>query len=43
MTASVTSLGLVPVRLEPLLELRDLARALDLDVELDVLGEARAR
>ena len=26
----------VPVRLEPLLELRDLARALDLDVQFDV-------
>ena len=34
---------LVPVRLEPLLKLGDLARALDLDVELDVLGEAGAR
>ena len=34
---------LVPVLLEPLLKLRDLARALDLDVELDVLGQARAR
>ena len=32
---------LVPVRLEPLLELSDFARALDLDVELDVLREAR--
>ena len=31
--------GLVPVLLEPLLELRDLARALNLDVELDVLGQ----
>ena len=33
-------LGLLPVRLEPLLKLRDLARALDLDVQLDVLGQA---
>ena len=32
-----------PVRLEPLLELRDLARALDLDVQLDVLRETRPR
>jgi len=31
------------VRLEPLLELRDFARALDLDVELDILGQARRR
>ena len=31
----------VPVRLEPFLELRDLARALDLDVQLDVLCETR--
>ena len=31
----------VPVGLEPLLKLRDLARALDLDIELDVLGQAR--
>ena len=34
---------LVPVRLEPLLELGDLARALDLDVQFDVLGQAWAR
>ena len=33
----------VPVRLEPLLELRDLARALDLDIQLDVLRETRPR
>ena len=33
----------VPVRLEPLLELRDLARALDLDVQFDVLCETRPR
>ena len=32
----------VPVLFEPLLELRDLAGALDLDVELDVLGQARS-
>ena len=32
--------GEFPVRLKPLLELRDLARALDLDVQLDVLCEA---
>ena len=34
---------LLPVHLEPLLELRDLAGALDLDVELDVVGEAGLR
>ena len=33
----------VPVRLEPLLELRDLARALNLDVQFDVLRETRPR
>ena len=33
----------VPVRLEPFLELRDLARALNLDVQLDVLRETRPR
>jgi hypothetical protein len=33
--------GIVPVDLEPFLRLRDLAGALDLDVELDVFGEAR--
>ena len=35
--------GFVPVRVEPLLELRHLARALDLDVQLDVLREAGPR
>ena len=35
-------IGVVPVLLVPLLELRDLRAALDLDVELDVLGQARA-
>jgi hypothetical protein len=34
-------LGVVPVGLEPFLELGDLAGALDLDVQLDVLGEPR--
>ena len=33
----------VPMRLEPLLELRDLARTLDLDVQFYVLRETRAR
>ena len=33
----------VPVRLEPLLELRDFSRALNLDVQLDVLRETRPR
>lgn len=33
--------SIVPVDLEPLLKLRDLTCALDLDVELDVLGQAR--
>ena len=32
-----------PVSLEPLLELRDFARALNLDVQFDVLREARTR
>ena len=31
------------MRLEPLLELRDLARALDLDVQFDVFRETRPR
>ncbi len=35
-------LGLAPVHLEPFLELGHLARALDLDVQLDVLGQTRA-
>ena len=33
--------GFVPVRLEPFLQLSNLAPALDLDVEFDVLGKAR--
>ena len=38
----VSDLGrLVPVRLEPLLKLGHLTRALDLDIELDVLRQAR--
>ncbi len=36
-------LGFVPVLLEPVLKLRDLLGALDLDVELDVLRQARSR
>ena len=35
--------GLVPVGFEPLLELCDFTSTLDLDVEFDVLGEARRR
>ena len=35
--------GFVPVRFEPLLKLADLACALHLDVEFDVLGEPRPR
>ena len=47
MTVSMIVVGdvgrFVPVRLEPLLELRHLASALDLDVELDVLGQPGTR
>ena len=41
-TSGVTSSARLPVLLEPLLELGDLAPALHLDVELDVLRQARA-
>ncbi|MDZ7790390.1 MAG: hypothetical protein U5L08_07865 [Xanthomonadales bacterium] len=34
---------LLPVFLKPLLELVDLARALDLDIEFDVLRQPRLR
>ena len=36
-------LGLIPVRLEPLLELSNFAGALDLDIEFDVLSQPRPR
>ena len=35
--------GFVPMRLEPLLELSYFTRALDLNIELDVLSEPRVR
>src|SRR5438034_957028 len=35
--------ALTPVEVEPLLQLLNVARTLDLDIQLDVLGQARTR